>query len=506
MDFTMEPSMKMGGLIFLVMTFVILAIFRFTRQHRIVREKIKTPLIAVFCLLTVYDFFYILQKPIPPMLEGYYFALLYLGIAIILIQLGIFLFFDVFLVRSKHYQTPALLKEITNVVLFTIAVILIIQDTLKIQVTTVLATSAIITVVLGLALQETLGNLFAGLALHLDPPYHPGDWVQAGDVVGRVEEVTWRSTKLHTVNNDMIVIPNGQLAKEKIINHTFPPAPHATSVNVAVSFHVPPNKVARVVREVLATIDNVTMDPAPDIRVSKYMDFAIDYQIKFWFKDFGIIEPTLAEIRKSLWYHFRRNEIEIPFPIRNVYLHEREEVLSTHEQSLRHLADSLKKVYLFAPLDDEERRLIAEKLVEMHFAQREMIIREGDTDDNFFIIEEGEVEVFLTSVSGKRKVLTTLGEGDFFGEMALLTGERRTASVEAIRDVRVYSLGRHSFKEVLERKPEILDEISNVLSRRKDQLADKLAESSGGHNEEAPSNISDAKNRILSRIRNYFGL
>jgi len=506
MDFNMEPSMKMGGLIFLVMTFLVLAVLRFTRQHQVVREKIKMPLIAVFGLLTIYDIFYILQKPIPPMLEGYYFALLYLGIAIILIQLAIFLFFDVFLFRNKQYQTPALLKEITNVVLFTIAVILIIQDTLKIQVTTVLATSAIITVVLGLALQETLGNLFAGLALHLDPPYHPGDWVQAGDVVGRVEEVTWRSTKLHTVNNDLIIIPNGQLAKEKIINHSFPSTPHATSVNVAVSYDIPPNKVVRVVREVLATINNVTMDPPPDIRVSRYLEFSIDYQIKFWFTDFGIIDPTLAEIRKSLWYHFRRNEIEIPYPIRNIYLHEHEEMSSIQDQKLRHLADSLKKVYLFALLDEEERRLIAERLVEMHFAQRELIIREGDMDDSFFIIDEGEVEVFLTSASGKRKVLTTLSEGDFFGEMALLTGERRTASVEAILDVRVYSLSKHSFKEVLERKPEILDEISTVLSRRKDQLVDKMAESTGVHSEEAPSNISDAKNRILSRIRNYFGL
>jgi len=506
MDFTMEPSMKMGGLIFLVMTFLVLAILRFTRHHRVIREKIKLPLIAVFCLLTIYDIFYILQKPIPPMLAGYYFALLYLGIAIIVIQLAMFLFFDFFLLRSKRYQTPALLKEISNVVLFTIAVIVIIQDTLKIQVTTVLATSAIITVVLGLALQETLGNLFAGLALHVDPPYRPGDWVQAGDVVGRVEEVTWRSTKLHTVNNDLIVIPNGQIAKEKITNHTFPSTPHATSVFVGISYHVPPNKVARVVREVLATVDNVTMDPAPDIRVSKYLDFSIEYQIKFWFNDFGIIEPTLAEIKKSLWYHFRRNEIEIPLPIRNLYLHEREEMLSIKEQNLRHLADSLKKVYLFAPLDEEERRMIAERLVEMYFAQRELIIREGDTDDNFFIIDEGQVEVFLTSATGKRKVLTALEEGDFFGEMALLTGERRTASVEAISDVRVYCLGKQSFKEVLERKPEILEEISTVLSRRKDQLVDRLAETSGGHSQEAPVNISDAKNRILSRIRNYFGL
>jgi small-conductance mechanosensitive channel/CRP-like cAMP-binding protein len=502
----MVPNIQTGLLALALMTLILLAVLRFTRHSQLLRGKIKNPLIYVFLLLAINDLLFIFGLKIPPMVKPYYLAVLYLSISVLAIRLAILFFFDLFLIRSKKYQVPRLLKEITQVVLFTFSLILIIQDTLKIQLTTLLATSAVITVVLGLALQETLGNLFAGLALHLDPSYQAGDWIHSGDKFGQVIEVTWRATKLRTLNNDFVVIPNGQIAKQEVMNHSFPRGPHATRVSIAAAYQVPPNKVAKVVTQVLSSTPNVTMEPPPEIRVNAFQDFSINYEIKFFMKDYGAIEPTLAAIRKAFWYHFKRNEIEIPFPIRNVYLHEREEALTAKEQRIRRLSESLTKVYLFAELVEEERRLIAEHLVEQHYAGKELIIREGDLDDSLFVIDRGEVEVFITSAHGTRKVLTQLREGDFFGEMALLTGERRKASVEANGDVRVYRLDKENFKEVLERKPEILEEIGNVLSRRQTELTDVIAESSGSHTPEVLMNPGEAKNRILSRIRNYFGL
>ncbi|HEY4491176.1 MAG TPA: cyclic nucleotide-binding domain-containing protein, partial [Acidobacteriota bacterium] len=227
---------------------------------------------------------------------------------------------------------------------------------------------------------------------------------------------------------------------------------------------------------------------------------------KFFMKDYALIEPTLAAVRKAFWYHFRRNGIEIPFPIRNVYLHQPRELKTVREEDLQRLSDSLRGVYVFASLADDELRLIAEQLEEMHFAKDEVIIREGETGDSLFVIEEGEVEVFLTSLRGNRKSLGTLRAGDFFGEMALLMGGKRSASVEATMDVCLYKLDKDRFKEILAQKPKILDEISDVLSRRKDQLEDLLAQSSGPHSKTIALDAHEAQTRILSRIRNYFGL
>lgn len=499
-----EDHLRIGILTFLLLCFLVLITLRATRQSKMVRQSIRSPLLFIFFLLGIYIVFFTMGMKIPKSVERYYFAILYLSIAIFFIRFSILLFFGFFLPGVKKYRAPRLLEEITGVVLFAVAAILVIQKTLNIQLTTVLATSAIITVVIGLALQETLGNLFAGLALQLDPAYQVGDWIHTGENLGRVEEVTWRATKLRTLDNDLIIIPNGQIGKEKLTNHSYPLGPHATRVIVKVTYGIPPNKVDSVVKESLLRVPNVTMEPAPDIRLNAFLEYAVEYQIKFFIMDYGLLEPTLSAVRKSLWYHFRRNGIEIPVPIRNVFLHDRQEQYDSREIILQHLNESIGKVYLFSSLEEEERRMIVAHLSELNFAANELIIREGDTDDSFFIIEDGEVEVFIAPAPGQKKVLTTLKAGDFFGEIALLTGEKRTASVRAINEVRVYQLKKENFKKVLESKPEILDEISSVLSRRKDELEVLMAQTT----EEGVQNLDtqQVKFRILKRIRNYFGL
>ena len=503
---TAAEHVQIGLIVFAAMTATLLMTFRLTRQHPTIREKIKGPLVVVFLLLTLLDVLYITNTEPPAAIKPYLYAILYLSIAVLLIRVLIFFFFDIFLVRSKKYRAPQLLKEITTVVLFVVVLVAIMQNILKIQVGTLLATSALITVVLGLALQETLGNLFAGLALQLDQPYRQGDWIRIKDIFGRVEEVTWRATKLKTINNDYIIVPNGQIAKEVVTNHSFPEGPHATRILFPASYDASPNHVSKVVVEALQEVDNVIHEMVPEIRLNTFGDSSIAYEIKFFIRDFGLLEPTLASVRKAIWYHLRRNDIHLPYPIRNVYLHEREEMEQEYKKTIHKLSGTLSRVYLFASLGEEERKLIAEKLVEMRYAEGEMIIREGEQDESFFIIEKGDVEVYLLSAHGSRKTLTTLHDGDFFGEMALLTGQKRTANVRAIGDVRVYRLDKDSFKMVLEANPAILDDIGSVLVRRKDQLEVLMAESSGSHGEDMSLNIQDAKLRILSRIRSYFGL
>lgn len=502
----MSDNLKLGSLGLIVLVFVLLAIFRFTRQSRAVRDRIKIPLFVLFLLVILEDAFFMVGRQFPPSLFPYYLALIYLFSAILLIRLLLLFFFDVFLVRSKKYRAPRLLKELSAFVLFLVAVVLIMQNTLHIQVTTVLATSALITVVLGLAMQETLGNLFAGLAIHLDPPYQVGDWIHVGEIAGKVEEITWRATKLRTTNNDYVVIPNGGIAKERLTNHSFPRVPHAYVLEINTSYDVPPNKVAEIVTEVLSHTDNVVMDPAPDVRVGSYNDFVLKFQVKFWYKDYEFIEPTVAVIRRALWYHLRRHNVEIPFPARNIFVHDRQEMLAIKERKIKHLCDSLRKVYLFADLAAEEYVLIAEHLQEQYYESGEVIIREGEKDDSFFIVDQGEVEVYITSPNQHRKVLTTLHEGDFFGEIALLTGERRTASVQAMTDVLAYQLSKEAFKDVVQTKPLILDEIGSVLSKRKDQIAGLMLEITGSRQEAEAMTPQDAKSQILSRIRGYFGL
>jgi small-conductance mechanosensitive channel/CRP-like cAMP-binding protein len=502
---SLSSRVEQGILFFVLMVVVLLAVVRLTRQHHAFRQKIKLPLIILSILLLALDVLYVTRFSLPALVERYFKAILYLTLAILLIRVGVHVLFNS-IERNKRYRIPKLVEELTKVLLYGIATVAIIQQVLSIQVTTVLATSAIITVVLGLALQETLGNLFAGLALQLDPAYQVGDWIRVGERMGKVEEVTWRATKLRTVNNDSVIIPNGSIAKDTLINLSSPVTPHAARMFIRASFTTPPNRVDRVVRDVLSETTNVTMDPPPEIRVSDFKDHWIEYDLKFYYKDAGLLEAMLATVRKGLWYHFRRDGVEIPLPARDIFVHDRQERVEGEEAMLNRLSDSLKKVYLFSPLAPDERQLIAENLEEMRYAKNEVIIREGEAGDSFFIIEQGEVEVFVTSANGSKKSLTILSIGDFFGEIALLTGELRTASVQAITEVRVFRLKKESFKTVLEARPDILDQISGVLSRRKDEIVSILAESTTGDGAVVAMNTDQAKHKILGRIRSYFGL
>ncbi len=502
---SLDYKMQQGVLVFVLMVAVLLAIFRLTRHHKNIRQKIQLPLIALFLLLVAKIVLYVTGVQLPALIENYFKAILYLSIAVLVIRVAVFVLFTS-IEKKKRYRIPKLVEEITKVLLYGITAIAIIQKTLNIQVTTVLATSAIITVVLGLALQETLGNLFAGLALQLDPAYQVGDWIRVGERMGKVEEITWRATKLRTVNNDSVIIPNGSIAKDTLINLSNPITPHAARMMIRASFSTPPNRVDRVTRDVLAEIPNVTLDPPPEIRVSDFKDYWIEYDLKFYYKDPGLLEAMLAAVRKGLWYHFRRDGVEIPVPVRDVFVHDRQERVESGEAMLHRLSDSLKKVYLFSSLAADEHQLIAENLEEMRYARNELVIREGEAGDSFFIVEQGEVEVFVTSPTGTKKSLTILSVGDFFGEIALLTGERRTASVQALTEVRVFRLKKESFKTVLETRPDILDQISGILSRRKDQIASLLAESTGSDGKLISINTDQAKSKILGRIRSYFGL
>lgn len=498
----LEEHVQLGISAFILGVVLLLLIFRLTRRRTSFRQKARIPLLLLFLLGILYDCFFLMDSKLPSWLSRYYFAALYLCLAVLLIRLTAWIFFG-FLSR-KMYRVPKLLEELARFALYTVASVSIIQYTLNIQLTTVLATSAIITVVLGLALQETLGNLFAGLALHMDPAYQVGDWIHAGENTGRVEEITWRATKLRTTNNDYVIIPNGSIAKERLTNLSFPRTPHASRLHISLAYSIPPNRVDRVMRALLAGIDNVAYDPPPEVRVMEYKDFSIDYQVKFFYKDFGLIEPTMAAIRKAIWYHFKRENLNIPFPIQNIYLHQREEERDYLARTAQRLADSLRKVDVFSELDNDERLLIANHLEELFFARNELIIKEGESGDSFFIIDEGEVDVFVNIPNGGRKVLSRLREGDFFGEIALLAGGVRTASVAAITDVRVHELKKEGFKQVLESKPQILDEIGTILTRRKDELVE-IAGSIDTTAAQRMTNI-EIKDRIIDRVRRYFGL
>jgi small-conductance mechanosensitive channel len=415
---------------------------------------------------------------------------------------GTVITFDLLFRRSQGETPPSLLNSVVSVLLYGLGAGLIARYWFGVELTPVLATSAVVGAVVGLALQDTLSNLFAGISLHTASPFQAGDWVRVGSHEGRVDEITWRAVRLRTWDGDLLTVPNNEVARHSILNFSQPAEPHSRLLLIGVSYETPPNQVIAVLHRLLAQIPELASDREPVVRVVAYKDFAIEYEVRYFLHSYPDYRRIEGEIHRLIWYHFRRNGIEIPFPIRNVYLHTAEAgAVQRAEPSLR-LERTLRGVDLFQPLSDDEVSLAASRFRRLHYAAYERLIVEGEPGDSFFVIDRGEVEV-SKRLAGRERSLARLMEGQVFGEMALLTGEPRSATVTAVSDVDVFTIDKAGFLDVLLKNPKIADDISTILSERQEAM--NLAQGEATVRFEGSSR-GEIKQHLLGRIRGYFGL
>jgi len=245
---------------------------------------------------------------------------------------------------------PAIVQDFTVIVLFVAIGTVLLREQL-------LTTSAVGAVVVGFALQDTLGNLFAGLAIQIEKPFRVGQWVQFGDREGQVAEITWRATKLRTKAGQFLIVPNSVVSKEPVLNHSEPTVPTRIEVEIGASYNVPPNDVKRAMQEAMANSPLVMRAPEPQVEIKGFGASAIDYVAQFWIDDYAIDRTARDQVRTNLWYTFRRRNIEIPYPIQVQY--ERNEEPLRTERHVAAAADHLASVSLFKTLSAEARHALA---------------------------------------------------------------------------------------------------------------------------------------------------
>jgi small-conductance mechanosensitive channel len=391
--------------------------------------------------------------------------------------------------RLNVGQTPKIVRDVIDFVLYIVSTIPILRTQLQVDLTSLLATSAILSVVLGLALQETLGNVFAGLALQLERPFRPGDFIAVGDYTGRVVQVAWRATRIETMRHEEITLPNSNIAKQPLRNYTRGGLPVGIDVNIGVAYSVPPNIVRDEVMAALGEIEMVLKTPAPSCRVSSFGDSAVVYLVRFFIDDYGRVPTAHDEVFTRLWYRFSRAGIEIPYPQRVIHTRAPE---SRHDAP--HLA-LLSQLDLFAPFSPDERADIARAAVERRFGRGEALIRQGDEGHTFYVIVSGEVVVAHTNIEVAR-----LTRGAYLGEMSLLTGDPRSATVIATTDVVVLELDRDAFARHFATRPERAQAMSELLAQRRSQL--QAIDNNGKGSPTAAPRSGD----ILKRLRAIFRL
>ena len=361
-----------------------------------------------------------------------------------------------------------------------------------------LTPSAVGALIVGLALQDTLGNLFSGLALQIEKPILVGNWVKVAQLEGKVSEVTWRATKIRTKEGHICVVPNTMIARDTIINYSHPSPVIRREITIGFGYEAPPNKVKQCVIDTLADTPHVLRKPVPTLILENYNDFSVDYRIRFWIKDFGRCERILDSFTSLLYYRMKREGLAIPFPIQDLRLSQAQKIAERDALELTRKKHFVDKVDLFAELEESDRSMIAECLEEATFASEESIVTQGDSGDSMFFVRNGEVKVLLEKY-GQVKEVAQIGPGNYFGEMALLTGENRTATVTAITDVDIFELRKEPFAEVLLANSAIANIIAGKVSKRKASLESNLS----GFSDviEAPK---AAQASLLRKIQKFF--
>jgi small-conductance mechanosensitive channel/CRP-like cAMP-binding protein len=458
----------MNWLISLPALFVLLLLVLFllggkNRSHGLFRETFLQLLLLFFLSVAIAMFSSHWIKKIfySPRLIFVLWLLVWFFLLVFAIKTLAYFIFDFLLLKKQGVRYPKLVKDVVVFILYIVGILLILNYYLKIKITVLLASSAVFTVVIGFALQDILGNLFSGIILNFEDSFKLSDWVRINEWEGRVEQFGWRSFKIRTIDHELIVIPNQAASKAEVLIYGSEHLPVALKIKVGASYQDSPDRVSETIGQVLASMAEVCREPLPVVQLKNFGDFSMDYEVKFWIRDYSQHNVITAEVRRRIWYAFKRQNIQIPYPVRELYQRQGK----VEEISRQVLIDALKGNDILRTIDEKEfLKLLAEVDYKV-FGGGETIIREGDDSEFFSHVYSGAVNVVKDG-----QVVARLQAGDFFGEISLVTGEKTGATVVADRESVIIMVSSARFKQIIGMNEELAMKLSAVINQRQDEL------------------------------------
>ena len=438
------------------------------------------------------------ELPIPFDFVGLFFLLASIGRSTLLLLSKTFLF------RRLMAPMPKILFDLMQGLVYLTALIFTLNAA-GVEPTSLITGSALITAGLGLALKDGLSNLFAGLALQTEKPFEIGDWIQFDQHtyhIGKVLEVNWRATKVITLDDVIVVIPNAQLALNPIRNFTQPEPWSRRSIYVVAPYDVPTQRVQNIILDAIPGAFGVLKHPAPSVVTNNFTDRGVEYWVRIFTTEFHRRDRVDGAVRDRIWYAFRRHAIPIPGTQHQVEWQELDdETLAMRRQhSLQKRQEILHSNTLFDELSSNSLSQLADATRLAHYAAGEVIIQQGDPGDCLYIIHQGEVVVSKLTEDGTEIELGRLGTDAYFGEFSLMTGEPRSATVTAHQACDLLVIDKAALAPILEASPDLAIHMSDTLAERRAHRNLKLELS------QRPTPLPEQRAALLTRIKEFFSL
>src|SRR5216117_1760416 len=406
---------------------------------------------------------------------------------------------------EKKRQTPIqhFLREVVGGIIFLIVLLFILSYGYhaEAQLKGLLAGSGLVAIIVGFAGQNLFAGIIGGISIQINKPYKGGDWLQVGERFAEVMEINWRSTRLRTNDRIYLDIPNNEMVSHTIVNLHYPTEVHAMRIRVGVEYKNAPNRVKDALFRAASTAEGVLAQPPVKIYLVDFADFAVIYEIKYYMGNHSRVNEIMDAVRTNVWYELKRQGITIPFPIRTLHL-ERKAASPIKDDQAEALS-ILRGEPLFECLSDEQLDHLIKQARLKIFGRGEPVIEEGSPGDSMFVLLRGEANV-LVSKNGSTIQVATLSAGDCFGEMSLLTGEPRSATVRADRDCYVMEIAKPTMAEVLQSAPECLVQFSELLAQRKMETEGILKEANRTGEQVLKQRQYTAT--FLTRLRTFFQL
>ncbi len=438
---------------------------------------------------------------------------IWLSAAFLLNRLVQVFVWDGLVTSALHGPVPRLMKDLTTVIIFLVAIAVIVGVVFDRSVAGIWATSGVLGLVLGLALRPMILDVFTGLAINVDGSFSIGDWILihgrqgAMDQLGEIVEFNWRTTRLLTTERNLLVIPNSQIGTMIVTNYKRPEITSRFEAEFCLDFSVPVERARRIILAgVKAALSQKGMleDPPPKVLVDSTSSLGVEYKVRYWIEPWLGITPSLARdvVATSVVKHLQQAGISLAYPKRDVF---RADMPTRHldSEAPEHREQLLQRVEIFAALPSEEISALSQNLTRRLFAEGDRVIGQGEGGDSMFILMEGLLTVHVSAEGADEETRVGLLEpGDFFGEMSLLTGEPRSATIRAATDVVAYELTHESMSELLARRPDLADTVGEAAAKRRIRLAEAV-EARTTAEFEADSKTLAAK--ILTKMRSFFG-